>query len=406
MRASQDHQKQHKTLFWLLSSLGLCQRRTSQQQERWHCRLTARHFHLVGATPHSRSFPFTPFVRKTVTPIRQEFWHPRRPFPWQLADIIRNLPQIPIQKVNHVELCHRVTLSDVQMANSLPLCWESGSIPSTSHKIMRNQSSSSPSSPVGPLRLRIFLWFLVLVGTVPKASCCTCLAALVLEQSLPVGEPVEVPVSWLREESTSVSCRCREGAKIHWTMSCPASSLDLTRKQRKAFKSLFCAACSLTLSTRFRAASTISSVCKRCSMTAGSPVHFLPTCRELRGRGHPALSVSIVLVPLVGSRRFPLSTMASSLCIIGWDADAWSTTFSLLARFWRSCSCCNVSLARAITRSLVGCVVLCGCCSGFVWSASVAAGANMSTGKEMKYVCCLVTNDHPLSMVGWWHRCG
>ena len=86
-RASQVHQinktwsREHlwitrnntRTLFRLLSSLGLCQRRTSQQQERWHCRLTARHLHLVGATPHSRSFPFTPFVRKTVTPIRQEF---------------------------------------------------------------------------------------------------------------------------------------------------------------------------------------------------------------------------------------------------------------------------------------------------------------------------------------------
>ena len=73
----------------------------------------------------------------------------------------------PIHKVNHVELCRRVALSEVQMANSLPGCWDSGSIPFTSHKIIRNQSSSSP---VGPLRLRIFLWFLVLAGTVPNPA--------------------------------------------------------------------------------------------------------------------------------------------------------------------------------------------------------------------------------------------
>ena len=51
--------------------------------------------------------------------------------------IIRNVPLIPIQKVNHVELCRRVALSDVQMTNSLPRCWDSGSIPFTSRKIMR-----------------------------------------------------------------------------------------------------------------------------------------------------------------------------------------------------------------------------------------------------------------------------
>ena len=54
MRASLDHQKQHHPQFRLLSSLGFCQRSTSQPQERWHCHLAALQLHLVGATPHSR----------------------------------------------------------------------------------------------------------------------------------------------------------------------------------------------------------------------------------------------------------------------------------------------------------------------------------------------------------------
>ena len=84
-------------------------------------------------------------------------------------------------------------------------------------------------------------------------------------------------------------CRCREGAKIHRTMSCLASSLDLTLKHRRAFKSLFCAACSPTLSTRFRAAATDFD-----RRPVGSPAHSPPTCEGLCGRERPVVSLGCV----------------------------------------------------------------------------------------------------------------
>ena len=105
---------------------------------------------------HTRGhFPSHRTLKKSLQATKN--WQPHRPFPRQLTDSIRSVLLIPIQKVNHVELCRRVTLSKVQIANTLPWYWDRESISFTSHKIVRNQSSSSPASPVGPLRLQIFL---------------------------------------------------------------------------------------------------------------------------------------------------------------------------------------------------------------------------------------------------------